>query len=945
MEFLNDLTQDLHTAQDAWNEEAARRTESMSVLCHSTEKERRALSQLVSDVEKLLAYVDSFTRTYRAKFASFRSAETRIAQGITQNANILSELFDPLAKTTLVNQLAANANLNEFLKPKMKEIRIQTFISSTRCRLKTLASSLDIEPPEQQPMNTNNHQVPAPSPSSYPSSFEQPVKTSNIAWSIACNLETQYHIPDPSIDLEYAADTPVEDLLPLFLVMKKQELNTVLKVVEDFRIDGQRIATQVKEANENLQGRRESHQERLDVLNDYADNIVKQVEHKLKIFRKRSSTETIASRIFLEFGQALTTEYLDALWSTALQVMLSHVPEDSGNIKLQIIVELRCLNYTVDSHCENFAAHLSFMRTLSANYPELGDALLSRGIPSANKEADVCFAPGAGGCLELVSNVSKNDAVCSGYESRFLAAELARLVKNQITSTAEVAQPTLLSPTDKDNCKRLQCDSDGAVQVVEKTRENTCTDEKLGRENTRTDAEIRGGTEHRRYLSNIVHLNETLTTLISRLWPNICVNNITYLWKTLIPTQSLSIPTVHLHSWSSPTISKADGDNPVEIAADSSWDLSAFRNDTVYYWTALVSLETPLVSIARKIFTSVRYLNNTVFQCKTMCMWWITTRSCIAIICHFIGNGHIHTLSVIDTARRQQWTLKWAALVSLLARASLGSLVLMDRLILEVSHKYLSFEFWQMLRHDENRSNLNLANAKCARFLANACYLAIAHGTCVDIWDLKDTIGTIPLVRYENENQICSITWSSKMPQLVICFEGGLIYVVTLKEQSSLIVGFQHSAGRQEAKVSAVFLSKDLLAVAMGKTVEIRRCHIGDGESLLFMYPGIPLLKNTHPRTGWTLLATLPPPPIVKEPENYTVNNIHSVHAIAENCILLSYANGLAILWSYSYLQSESNPMMITFQHKDTTLLPGVITVELHVSLEMMFVQTEGLFW
>ncbi|KAJ3924514.1 MAG: hypothetical protein NXY57DRAFT_969723 [Lentinula lateritia] len=362
-----------------------------------------------------------------------------------------------------------------------------------------------------------------------------------------------------SIDSLQAADTPVEDLLPLFLATKKQELNTVLKVVEDFRINGQRIATQVKEVNENLQGRRESHQERLDALNNYANNIVEQVEHKLKIFRKRSSTETIVSRIFLEFGQALTTEYLDALWSTALQVMLSHVPEDSGNIKSQIIVELRHLDYTVDSHCENFTAHLSFMRTLSANYPELGDVLLSRGIPSANKEADICFAPGAGGCLELVSNVSKNDAVCLGYESHFLAAELARLVKNQITSTAEMPQPTLFLPTDKDNCKQLQCDSDGAVQVVEKMRENTCTDEKLGGENTRTDAEIRGGTEHRQYLSNIVPLNETLTTLISRLWSNICVNDIRYLWKTLIPTQSLSIPTVHLvdaiHSWSSPTIS------------------------------------------------------------------------------------------------------------------------------------------------------------------------------------------------------------------------------------------------------------------------------------------------------------------------------------------------------------------------------------------------------
>ncbi|KAJ3898636.1 hypothetical protein F5879DRAFT_979891 [Lentinula edodes] len=190
-------------------------------------------------------------------------------------------------------------------------------------------------------------------------------------------------------------------------------------------------------------------------------------------------------------------------------------------------------------------------------------------------------------------------------------------------------------------------------------------------------------------------------------------------------------------------------------------------------------------------------------------------------------------------------------------------------------------------------------------FSANARYLAIAHGTRVDIWDLKDTIDTTPLVRYENENQICSITWSSKKPQLVICFEGGLIYVVTMQEQSTLIVGFRHSIGHQQAKVSAVFLSGDLLAVAMGNTVEIRRYHIG----------------NEHP--DWMLLATLPPPPTVKELENYAVDNIHSIHAIAEDCILLSYENGLTISWSY--VQSELNPTTITFQHKDTTLLPGVI--------------------
>ncbi|KAJ3898637.1 hypothetical protein F5879DRAFT_979893 [Lentinula edodes] len=689
MEFLNDLTQDLHTAQDAWNEEAARRTESMAVLCHSTKKERRALLQLASDVEKLLGYVDSFASTYREKFASFRSAETRIVEGITQNANILNELFvrsaqilqdqlqqDPLTRTALVDQLAANTNyLNEFLKPKIKEIRIQTFIFNTRCRLKTLASSLDMEPPEQQPVTIDNHQVLAPPPSSCPSSFRHPLTMSTITQTAGYSLETQYQNRDPSIEFEYTAETPVEDLLPLFLATKKQELNMVLNVVENFRIDGQRIATQVKEANENLQCRRESHRERLDVLHDYADNMVEQVEHKLKVLKKQFSTKVTASRYFLEFGQAHTTEYLDALWSTAIQVMSSHVPKDSGNVKSQVMAELRRLDYTVASHCEDFAVHSSFISILSANYPDLGDALLSGDIPLANEEADNRFAPDTNSCFGIVSNVSENEAVFSSSESsRLLAVEL---VNTQVTSTGDVPQPILLLCTDEGN---------GAVQV-----------EMMGRENPCTNSEIGGGTDHRRY--TMVYLNETVTTLISKL-----VADIMYSWKTFISTRSL--------------------DSALEIAADS-WYASAFRIDTVYYWTTLVEDLPPVMNVASKLFASIRYFNNAAFR-------WP------ALICHFIGNGLVH----INDVRRQQWPLLRAALVVLITQTGLSSLahflketfnllkglrsfllkhsklifllslgifvvvwlkVLTDRLILEVSHKYLSSEFRQILRHDEDR--------------------------------------------------------------------------------------------------------------------------------------------------------------------------------------------------------------------------------------------------
>ncbi|KAJ3906879.1 hypothetical protein F5879DRAFT_920272 [Lentinula edodes] len=515
MEFLNDLKDDLHTTQDAWNEEAARRTELMSTLYHSTEKERKALSQLVS--------------------------------------NTVQE--DSLFKTALVDRLAANANLDEFLKAKVKKIQMQTFISSTRCRLKTLTSSFDIEPPEQWPMAIDD-QVPIRS-SHYPSSFEHRVKTSTVARSIGYNLETQDQNQDPSINLEYTADTPVEDLLSLFLATKKQELNTVLNI----------FATQVKEANENLQGRRESHQEHLDVLNDYADNIVEQVEHKLKVLKNKSSAG-VTSRISLEFGQAHTTEYLGALWSTAIQFMSSHRPKDPGNIEPQVMAELYSLDHTIATHCKDFAVHSSFMRTLSsnANYPEPPlprNVMLSGDIPTAPEAADDHFAPSINDCFVIMSNSSENDTVYSISESCSLATELARIGKKQVSSTAEVPQLGAFSPsTDEGNCSWLHNDSKGAVQV-----------EITSGKNIRAISDIRARADCPRCTSPMVRFNEIVTTHISTLFATIRLHGITYLWNTLIFTQSLYIPIARLvdamNSWNHSTIPEVEGDdNSIETAAD-----------------------------------------------------------------------------------------------------------------------------------------------------------------------------------------------------------------------------------------------------------------------------------------------------------------------------------------------------------------------------------------
>ncbi|KAJ3902383.1 hypothetical protein F5879DRAFT_991088 [Lentinula edodes] len=189
-------------------------------------------------------------------------------------------------------------------------------------------------------------------------------------------------------------------------------------------------------------------------------------------------------------------------------------------------------------------------------------------------------------------------------------------------------------------------------------------------------------------------------------------------------------------------------------------------------------------------------------------------------------------------------------------------------------------------------------------FSVNARYLAVAYATRTDIWDLKQTNSSRPLARYDSpssEKEICHIAWSQECPQLVICLEGGSVYVITMHERSSAILGFHHSGRQQEGKVSAVFLRENLLAVSMGNTVEIRS------------YAG-----NDCP--CWELLKLVPIPPIEHRYPNSSLN-LQSIHVIGRDLLLLSYESGAAILWSF--LPTES--LEFSFKYEDTFFLPGIV--------------------
>ncbi|KAJ3805267.1 hypothetical protein F5876DRAFT_81966 [Lentinula aff. lateritia] len=185
----------------------------------------------------------------------------------------------------------------------------------------------------------------------------------------------------------------------------------------------------------------------------------------------------------------------------------------------------------------------------------------------------------------------------------------------------------------------------------------------------------------------------------------------------------------------------------------------------------------------------------------------------------------------------------------------------------------------------------------------DAHYLAVAQDTCIDIWNVKVNMNTKPLVQYNSkENRISSIAWSQRSPRLVISYEGGLVYVITMKERSSSIEGFHHSSGQtQQTRTFSVFLHKDLLAVAMGKVVEIRSRRDRNDSS-----------NNPH----WELLKTLPAPPIGRY---LPIGAIVSIHAMSRDRILISYENGVAVLWTIVHSD------VLDFEHEDTMLIPGVI--------------------
>ncbi|KAJ3808852.1 hypothetical protein F5876DRAFT_66940 [Lentinula aff. lateritia] len=642
----------------------------------------------------------------------------------------------------------------------------------------------------------------------------------------------------------------LDDMQSMFTNIKRRSLAMVFDIIEQFREDEHRIITKIKGTNDILQAHQESHQEKLDVLKDCTENMIERLDLKLNGFKEKPNKSSAHGN--LQYGQGNTTEYIGDLWTIALRFLPIHGTEDVGKIQRSVADELRRLvaeRFAV----ENLRIHSSFMTSIYNSATQSGDSKLNRSSENISTllDQDLEMIAETPKCVsEVEIHCSIPDSEGSNYSpSNSLAGELAHLdLVHATICDLELEAKTTLSQS--------ECD-DAAERDLQDRRSHFFT--------RSSDTGY-----------SWVSFNSYLLSVLFAL-------------ATSDPVQSCSSALVSLKlraRWPMPT-------------------LPVFK----YNWD---ELQLSSIAIIR-ISGAVRF--------------WIASKlnTSLGRNSQFFG-GIVYSHRKSFPHPKPSKALK----------------ATVDRKILEVSHNYLPFDFRRILilYAIYNRLALTTLSAfnitpphhfdpsKCVmrsewrevehitypnartRILGvvlsgDARYLAVAQETCVDIWNVKVNMNPEPLVQYSSkENRISFIAWSQRSPQLVISYEGGLVYVITMKERSSSIEGFHHSGQTQQTRTFSVFLHKDLLVVAMGKVVEIRGHRDRNDSS-----------NSPH----WELLKTLPAPPIDKY---LPIGAIQSIHAMSRDRILISYENGVAVdesLWSIVHSDS------LDFEHEDMMLIPGVI--------------------
>ncbi|KAJ3716996.1 hypothetical protein C8R42DRAFT_644914 [Lentinula raphanica] len=866
------INDDLRFAWDKWDAEVEHRAEFMSVARVSTEEDRASISRLASKSGNLLDHVESFTKFFEHAFTTLDGDhDASFAKWILRNAGRLHKIIlqspricermseDPLLKHACMLRIEA-AYLEEDSQFTSFQDDIElSLLPKPRERQRILAAALDLDRslrniPIAQPFPTLTITCDA-LPESVSDLF--PPSTTDLRQNNESSTEHNAVDFDEHVhSLNLSSDASSEDLVSKFLGEKDRKLRMVLEVIEKFRDDGETIASEIARAHEISRARLQHHHNRLDFLSNSAEDAIAQVDHNLNIVCEKPSGE--ADKLdLLDFGRVHTTEYLNGLWTIALRLLPSQGSRSTGNMKNQVLTELRRFDDSIALKFDRIPVHSSFMTGVDlVGLENLNQAgLYSEQFPEEGSTDVVTY----GGGLYDVERSGSPPTVPQTLESEI--HPFSHEAGSQTTSIRDDAAG----------------DDETSYEHRELTTLALCAEWVVDRASVHHQSMP---AMRERYQADHEEPSCASETRFRNHEPGNVSTSIQYETAT---EDALMNPSNKDH-------------HSVVVRA------STYHDSTPALGQSVASTEIGPESYAKITFFDVpgyhQYFSDDIIHLPIPRAFRIVTQN------------HLANAFVCVT---KHWTVINVFLVLAGVILVLKVKMVVDHLILEVSHHYLTSEFRQMLRHDAERWSVVVKETSSINGLAlskDARYLAVAYGICVDIWDMDNT-NTAPLVQYipDDSMTISFLTWSPEGHSLAVCYEGGLLCVISMNvdgESSSLAVGFrlEYSQAQQSLKVFAAFIHEDILAVAMGQVVEIR-CFHND---------------TNDPR--WDLKTVLPASSAPSTGRYIPIGDIQSLHFMDQDCILVSYENEVARYGKSVWRFKEG---FTACTHECTMCLPGVI--------------------
>ncbi|KAJ3768736.1 WD40-repeat-containing domain protein [Lentinula raphanica] len=647
-----------------------------------------------------------------------------------------------------------------------------------------------------------------------------------------------------------SCNTSFDDLMSNFLNAKEQKLQKVLKVIQQFKDDGEIFALQFEQARGKLQARR-----------DHLQHIL-----------PSHSADMLDS---LAFGRAQTTGYIEDLWTLALRLLPLQDSTSAEQMKIQVLDQLRSFDDSTGLKVTD-SIHSSFMMEIDSEYSEMRN----RPIPVTEQHQEATDA-------EELAQAGEAPLRPEDNEVDFTLGNNS--IEEAISSPYNARHESRLTPVESVVAANSQ--STLAIQHAVRLFETILTWIASFASSGRVPSPpiTTGFSRVQHWTFWKANLHEAISTFSVDFVPMQTVQHTAYLLEVFISWIASFAHSTRMRIILITT----------ELGSVRLWNLVTLRQSmAVSYQIALEfrlmqavqhaphSLEVILSWIASFACSIRMQISSTATEFSRVRQWntWKVTRR--------------HWLNVLAFFLKYSTIIKQFLLVA-------GIVLVLVKLN----------SFFQMPSKWRQEMHFTVGKAASINTIAvskDANYLAVAYGTCVDIWDIRTMISNAPLVRYSPDLEtrpISFLAWSPEGRRLAVCYEGGLVCVIAMIvdaiELSALAVGFRLSgqAQRSSLRVFSAFLSEDILVVAMGKDVEIREFLNNDGD----------------PR--WVLLQLLPASSKSFASGNDDVD-IESINSISMNQILVSHNNRITNLWRLERLNDAN---LFVYMHETTMVVPGDI--------------------